>query len=89
MAPSGHKAFLVQNASDVELLLMHNRTFAAEYVPPLLTKSYFPPPDWPLTLSLHRIGHAVSSRKRIDILAKAKSLGLKVTNPKVRVATET
>ena len=32
MMPSGHKAFLVQNPKDVELLLMHNRTFAAEYV---------------------------------------------------------
>lgn len=32
MMPSGHKAFLVQNPNDVELLLMHNRTFAAEYV---------------------------------------------------------
>lgn len=32
MMPSGHKAFLVHNARDVDLLLMHNRTFAAEYV---------------------------------------------------------
>lgn len=32
MTPSGHKAFLVSNVNDVELLLMHNRTFAAEYV---------------------------------------------------------
>ena len=32
MAPSGHKAFLVQNTRDVELLLMHNNTYAAEYV---------------------------------------------------------
>ena len=32
LMPSGHKAFLVQNVADVELLLMHNRTFAAEYV---------------------------------------------------------
>lgn len=31
MMPSGHKAFLVQNPRDVELLLMHNRTYAAEY----------------------------------------------------------
>jgi ribosomal protein L32E len=31
--PSGHKAFLVHNEKDVELLLMHNRTYAAEYVP--------------------------------------------------------
>ena len=30
MAPSGHKSFLVQNPNDVELLLMHNRTYAAE-----------------------------------------------------------
>lgn len=32
MMPSGHKAFLVHNPADVDLLLMHNRTFAAEYV---------------------------------------------------------
>jgi len=35
-----------------------------------------------------RIAHAVSSRKRVDILAKAKALGVKVTNPKGRVTTE-
>ncbi len=32
MMPSGHKAFLVSNVNDVELLLMHNKTYAAEYV---------------------------------------------------------
>lgn len=32
MMPSGHKAFVVHNPRDVELLLMHNRTYAAEYV---------------------------------------------------------
>lgn len=32
MIPSGHKIFLVQNPKDVELLLMHNRTYAVEYV---------------------------------------------------------
>ena len=30
MMPSGHKAFLVHNVKDVDLLLMHNKTFAAE-----------------------------------------------------------
>jgi large subunit ribosomal protein L32e len=30
MMPSGHKAFLVKNIRDLELLLMHNRTYAAE-----------------------------------------------------------
>ncbi|KAI9889363.1 MAG: 60S ribosomal protein L32 [Vezdaea aestivalis] len=65
MMPSGHKAFLVHNLSDVNLLLMHNKTYAAE------------------------IAHAVSSRKRVDIIARAKELGLKVTNSKARVTTET
>ncbi|KAF3908624.1 hypothetical protein AA313_de0202011 [Arthrobotrys entomopaga] len=64
MMPSGHKAFLVHNVSDVDLLLMHNHTFAAE------------------------ISHSVSSRKRIEIIAKAKKLGVKVTNPKGRVTTD-
>ncbi|OQE27873.1 hypothetical protein PENSTE_c004G08025 [Penicillium steckii] len=64
MMPSGHKAFLVNNPKDVELLLMHNRTYAAE------------------------IAHAVSSRKRVEIIEKAKALGVKVTNPKGRVTTE-
>lgn len=31
--PSGHKAFVVNNPGDVDLLLMHNRTYAAEYEP--------------------------------------------------------
>ena len=35
-----------------------------------------------------RIAHAVSSKKRVDILAKAKALGVKVTNPKARVTVE-
>lgn len=36
----------------------------------------------------HRIAHNVSSRKRVDIIAKAKQLGVKVTNPKAKVTTE-
>lgn len=35
-----------------------------------------------------RIAHNVSSRKRIDIIARAKQLGVKVTNPKAKVTTE-
>jgi len=35
-----------------------------------------------------RISHAVSSRKRIEIVARAKELGVKVTNPKARVTVE-
>ncbi|CAP68578.1 uncharacterized protein PODANS_7_5490, partial [Podospora anserina S mat+] len=64
MMPSGHKAFLVSNVRDVELLLMHNKTYAAE------------------------IAHNVSSRKRIEIIARAKQLSVKVTNAKAKVTTE-
>lgn len=85
MMPSGHKAFLVQNPRDVELLLMHNRTFAAEYVSQY-NSSLEEKGDMKLTVN--RIGHAVSSRKRVEILEKAKALGVKVTNPKGRVTTE-
>lgn len=35
-----------------------------------------------------RIAHAVSSKKRVEIVAKAKQLGVKVTNAKARVTTE-
>ncbi|KAK4137237.1 ribosomal protein L32e [Trichocladium antarcticum] len=64
MMASGHKSFLVSNVQDVELLLMHNKTHAAE------------------------IAHNVSSRKRVTIIARAKQLGVKVTNSKAKVTTE-
>jgi len=38
LMPSGHKAFLVHNTRDVDLLLMHNKTYAAEYVPSKIAK---------------------------------------------------
>ena len=81
LMPSGHKAFLVHNTNDVDLLLMHNKTFAAEYDLPKIWKC--PALTGPL-----RIAHAVSSRKRVEIIAKAKQLGVKVTNAKARVTTE-
>jgi large subunit ribosomal protein L32e len=82
MMPSGHKAFIVNNLTDLELLLMHNRTHAAEYA--LSTHL-----DDEFLLTKHfRIAHNVSSRKRVDIIARAKQLGVKVTNPKAKVTTE-
>ena len=38
--PSGHKAFVVHNPRDVDLLLMHNKTFAAEYVHALIQPQF-------------------------------------------------
>ena len=85
--PSGHKAFVVHNPGDVDLLLMHNKKFAAEYVhePLLLDCAFKISYD---SLTAERISHAVSSRKRVDIVAKAKQLGVKITNAKARVTTE-
>jgi ribosomal protein L32E len=39
-------------------------------------------------LTSPRIAHSVSARKRIDIIARAKQIGVKVTNGKARVKTE-
>jgi len=65
LSPSGHKTFLVSNVNDVELLLLHTKSYAAE------------------------IAHNVSSRKRIQIIEKAKALGVKVTNAAARLKLET
>lgn len=62
--PSGHKSFLVKNLKDLDVLLLHTKTYAVE------------------------IAHNVSARNRVEIVAKAKKIGVKVTNPKGRVALE-
>ncbi|WFC99780.1 60S ribosomal protein L32 [Malassezia yamatoensis] len=62
--PNGFRRFVVSNVNDVELLLMHNNTFAAE------------------------VAHNVSSKKRIEILEKAKVLGVRVTNANARVRAQ-
>ena len=41
-----------------------------------------------LLIDFGRIAHAVSSRKRVEIVARAKQLGVKVTNARARVTTE-
>lgn len=64
MMPSGHKVVTVHNSKELDVLMLHTKTYAAE------------------------IGSNVSSKKRVEIIAKAKSFGLKVTNPKGRLALE-
>ncbi|PWN97990.1 putative 60S ribosomal protein L32 [Tilletiopsis washingtonensis] len=64
LMPNGYRRLVVSNVNDVELLLMHNQSFAAE------------------------IAHNVSSRKRIEILEKAKVLGVKVTNANAKLRAE-
>ena len=62
--PNGYKKFVVNNPGEVDLLLMHNTTFAAE------------------------IAHNVSARKRIEIIEKARILGVKVTNAAAKLRSE-
>lgn len=64
LMPNGLKKFVVNNADEVDLLLMHNSSFAAE------------------------IAHNVSARKRIQIIEKAKILGVKVTNAAAKLRSE-
>jgi hypothetical protein len=64
MMPNGLRKFLVNNPREVDLLLMHNKTYAAE------------------------IAHGVSSKKRIEILERAKVLGVKVTNARAKLRVE-
>ncbi|AWU78119.1 60S ribosomal protein L32 [Pichia kudriavzevii] len=64
LRPDGKKTFVVSNLKDLEVLLLHTETYAAE------------------------IAHNVSAKNRVEILSRAKAIGVKVTNPKGRVTLQ-
>jgi ribosomal protein L32E len=76
LRPSGHKVFLVHNARDVDMLLMYNRTYVAE-----IGMFY-------LAVCMLIAAHAVGAKKRLEIVAKAKKLGVAVTNGNARLTKE-
>jgi large subunit ribosomal protein L32e len=80
LRPSGHKVFLVHNARDVDMLLMYNRTYAAEI-------GMHSPQQCKDLLTLC-VASAVGARKRAEIVQKAKKLGVVVTNGNARLAQE-
>lgn len=67
---------------------MHKDTYAAEYVTTECDGVSSPWEHGTVELTRRRIAHSVSSRKRVDIIARAKQLGVKVTNAKAKVTTE-
>ncbi|WFD18883.1 60S ribosomal protein L32 [Malassezia caprae] len=72
--PNGFRRFVVANPSDVELLLMHNNTFAAEIAHNVSSKK--------------RIQILEKCVYHDELTTRAKILGVRVTNANARVRAQ-
>ena len=82
LLPNGLKKFLVSNVREVDLLLMHNKSFAAEIAHNVSSRNR--------TVILERCVTPLSSNSLIfiDHISRAKVLGVKVTNAAARLRSE-
>ena len=83
LLPNGLKKFLVSNVREVDLLLMHNKSFAAEIAHNVSSRNR--------TVILERYALSIQCYRRDTQLRhhhRAKVLGVKVTNPTARLRSE-
>lgn len=62
--PNGFKKFLITNKQDLEALIMHNRSYCAEFA------------------------HTLGSKKRKQLIERAKELNIRVTNANAKLRSE-
>jgi large subunit ribosomal protein L32e len=85
LLPNGLKKFLVKNVRELELLLMHNKSYAAEIAHNVSSRNR--------VVILERCDSWACSfpcviTTDITALSRAKALGLKVTNSAARLRSE-
>jgi ribosomal protein L32E len=83
LLPNGLKKFLVYNVRELELLLMHNKSYAAEIAHNVSSRNR--------VVILERFDtkrSASPSSTNAIITSRAKALGLRVTNPAARLRSE-
>jgi ribosomal protein L32E len=81
LLPNGLKKFLINNVREVDLLLMHNKSFAAEIAHNVSSRNR--------AVILERSVTCVPSFEMSYLMpCRAKVLGIKVTNPEGRLRSE-
>ncbi len=82
LLPSGLKKFLVNNVREVDLLLMHNKNYAAEIAHNVSSRNRL--------VILERYVHDISGMLYVThrLHLRAKALGVKVTNAAGRLRSE-